>query len=425
MRMYFLLVRIAALLGHGKAKQLVAGQAASVAMLSAKDGKHKQPADDKQQQQLDALRGCIWFHAASVGEFEQARPIIERLRKDRPQQPILLTFFSPSGYEMRKDYEHADKVLYLPFATGKNARLLLDRLQPSMAVFVKYEFWKPYLKELHKRQIPTYLISAIFRPCQLFFKPWGKPYRRLLTYFDRLYVQDDASKTLLARYGTENVTVAGDTRFDRASAVAKQTKKQPEMEYFVMPKALEQPKPVIVAGSTWPPDEQLIARYMEEREDVKLVLVPHEIKEQHLQQIFQLFEGRYVRFTEATKHSLATSRIVVVDTMGLLSRLYKYATVAYVGGGFGVGIHNTVEPAVYGIPVLFGPNYGKFREAKDLIACGAAASVHDYASFRDSMDRAIDNALQMGEAAKQYVASERGATDKIYKDLFKQNTDNQ
>lgn len=410
MRIYFLLVRIAALFGHTKAKKLVSGQAASVSYLTAKDEEHKH--------EVDSLKGCVWFHAASVGEFEQARPLIERLRKEQPQRRIVLTFFSPSGYEMRKDYALVDKVLYLPFATRKNAKLLLDTLQPSMAVFVKYEFWKPYLKALYKHHIPTYLISAIFRSGQLFFKPWGKPYRKLLTYFDGLYVQDEASKDLLSRYGIDNVTVAGDTRFDRCCAVAKETKRIMEMEWFVTPKALEQPKPVIVAGSTWPADEALFARYMEEREDVKLVIVPHEITEHHLKQIFQMFEGRYVRWSEATKHSLATSRILVVDTMGMLSKLYKYATVAYVGGGFGVGIHNTVEPAVYRIPVLFGPNYGKFREAKDLIAASAAASVRNYATFRDGMNSALDNATTMGEAAKQYVASECGATDKIFNNLF-------
>ena len=415
MQLYFLLVRIAALFGHAKAKKLVAGQAASVAMLS---GKGSGTASEQGENEMERLRGCVWFHAASVGEFEQARPLIERLKKEQPRRKIVLTFFSPSGYEMRKDYTYADKVMYLPFATKKNAKLMIDTLQPSMAVFVKYEFWKPYLKALHERHIPTYLISAIFRPSQLFFKPWGTGYRKVLTYFDRLYVQDASSEELLRRYGIENVTVAGDTRFDRCSAIAKQTKKIAEMEWFVTPKALEEPKPVIVAGSTWPPDEKLFARYLREREDVKLILVPLEVTEEHLEQIFQLFEGRYVRWSEASKHSLATSRIVVVDTMGLLSKLYKYATVAYVGGGFGVGIHNTVEAAVYGVPVLFGPNHEKFREAKGLIAAGASESIKDYRTFRDGMNRALETAEQMGAAAKAYVKSECGATEKIYSELF-------
>lgn len=410
MRLYFLLVRIAALLGHAKAKKLVAGQSAAVALLSSKE--------EEKQNELGKLKGCIWFHAASVGEFEQARPLIERLRKEQPQRTILLTFFSPSGYEMRKDYTQVDKVMYLPFATRKNAKLLIETIQPSMAVFVKYEFWKSYLKTLHVKHIPTYLISAIFRPSQLFFAPWGRSYRKLLTYFDTLYVQDDSSKALLQRYGIENVRVAGDTRFDRAFSIARQTKKIAEMEYFVTPKAMEQPMPVIVAGSTWQPDEQLFARYLQERDDVKLVIVPHEVNETHLKQIFQMFEGRYVRWSEASKHSLATSRIVVVDMMGLLSKLYKYANVAYVGGGFGVGIHNTVEPAVYGVPVLFGPNYGKFREAKGLISAGAGESVRNYATFRDAMNRALEISEQMGEAAKAYVKSECGATEKIYTELF-------
>ena len=409
MYIYFLLVRIAALFGHRKARLLVRGQAETLRRLRTSDGE-----DNK------SLVGCLWVHAASVGEFEQARPLLERLRKEQPDRKIVITFFSPSGYEMRKNYEQADAVFYLPFATYKNARLFLNALKPSMALFVKYEFWKPYLKELQKRQIPTYLISAIFRPRQLFFRPWGKLYLRWLRLFAHLYVQDAASADLLRKHGITAVSVAGDTRFDRVKAIAKQTKKIPQMEIFTAPHSLTDTieHPVLVAGSTWPADERLIARYVEEREDLRLVLVPHEITEQHMQYIFQLFQGRYVRLSEATRHNLVQTRVLVVDQMGLLSKLYKYASVAYVGGGFGVGIHNTLEAAVYGIPVAFGPNYHKFREAKGLINAGAAASVRNYRQFRETMDDMIACRDQMGQAATAYIKSELGATEKIYKQLF-------
>lgn len=412
MRFYFLLVRIAALFGHKKARLLVRGQADTLKQLRQENS--------TEVNTLDELHGCVWFHAASVGEFEQARPIIERLKKDQPDKKVVLTFFSPSGYEMRKNYEHADRVFYLPFATGKNARRFIETLQPSMAVFVKYEFWKPYLKELHRRAIPTYLISAIFRPTQLFFRPWGRPYLNWLKYFTRLYVQDQPSADLLASHGITAVTVVGDTRFDRVRMISKLTRKIPQMEVFTAQRSLTEtvPPSVLVAGSTWPPDEKLIACYMSERDDVRLVLVPHEINEKHMQYIFQLFQGRYVLWSEANRHNLTQTRVLVVDQMGLLSKLYKYAQVAYIGGGFGVGIHNTIEAAVYGIPVAFGPNYHKFREAKGLVDAGAAATVKNYKQFRDTMDNMLVCHEQMGQAATTYIKSELGATDKIYKQLF-------
>ncbi len=413
MRIYFLLVRIAALLGHKKARLLVKGQADTLNSL-----RHS-PTDEAPN---NDYKGCIWIHAASVGEFEQARPLIERLRKQKPEQKIILTFFSPSGYEMHKDYDKVDKVFYLPFATHKNACAFIDAIQPKTAVFVKYEFWKPYLRELHQRNIPTYLISAIFRPGQLFFLPWGKPYKRLLFYFTHLYVQDQDSLLLLNKHGINNVSVAGDTRFDRVKNISQLTRKIPQMEVFVQPRMLEQEKRhIIVAGSTWQPDEQLLAKYIDERDDVQLVLVPHEINDEHLQYIFQLFNGRYVLYSQANKHNLATARVLVVDLMGLLSRLYKYADIAYVGGGFGVGIHNTLEAAVYGIPVAFGPNYHKFREAKGLIKSGAALSVKNYRQLKDGLDRMIADKDTMGQAATAYIKSEIGATERIYKNLFPKN----
>lgn len=354
----------------------------------------------------------LWFHAASVGEFEQARPIIERLHSELPFRKVLLTFFSPSGYELRKNYPLVDKVTYLPFATRRNARKMLEILPLEAAVMVKYEFWPAYLKALKAKHIPTYLISAIFRPGQLFFLPWGKMYLKLLHAFEHIFVQDQSSSDLLQRYGVKEVTVAGDTRFDRVMEVRKQAKDLPMVDGFVA----GAPR-VIVAGSTWQRDEQYLARYMAEREDVKLVLVPHEIDSAHLHEIFQYFEGRYVRYTEATPQNVNKCRVLLVDTIGVLSSIYRYGHVAYIGGGFGVSIHNTLEAAVYGMPVVFGPTWKKFREAHGLLAAGAAITVKNYREFADALDRAFDNQSIMGQRANDYVQSECGATDKILKQL--------
>ena len=399
MNIYFWILRLAALLGHKKARKLVKGQARALAEL---------------REWAATLGGSqvLWFHAASVGEFEQARPIIERLHSELPFRKVLLTFFSPSGYELRKNYPLVDKVTYLPFATRRNARKMLDILPLEAAVMVKYEFWPAYLKALKAKHIPTYLISAIFRPGQLFFLPWGKMYLKLLHAFEHIFVQDQSSSDLLQRYGVKAVTVAGDTRFDRVTEVRKQAKDLPVVDGFVA----GAPR-VIVAGSTWQRDEQYLARYMAEREDVKLVLVPHEIDSAHLHEIFQCFEGRYVRYTEATPQNVNKCRVLLVDTIGVLSSIYRYGHVAYIGGGFGVSIHNTLEAAVYGMPVVFGPTWKKFREAHGLLAAGAAITVKNYREFADALDRAFDNQSIMGQRANDYVQSECGATDKILKQL--------
>ncbi|MBQ6777277.1 MAG: 3-deoxy-D-manno-octulosonic acid transferase [Paludibacteraceae bacterium] len=400
MRIYFWLIRLAALCGNKKAQLLVRGEKDSRLAISGtrlgKDSEH-----------------WVWFHAASVGEFEQARPIIEKLKSTNSRFKILLTFFSPSGYELRKNYDKADKVMYLPFATRKNARAFLDWAQPEIAILVKYEFWPAYLRELARRAIPTYSISAIFRSGQLFFRPWGRGYLNLLRTFTRIYVQDEASKELLNAHGIDEVEVAGDTRFDRVSAVAAQAKDIPTVARFT-----EGAPKVIVAGSTWPKDEELFARYMEEHEDVKLVLVPHEIDEEHLHRIFLMFQGKLIRYTDATNGNIRTCRVLVIDTMGMLSSIYRYAHATYVGGGFGVGIHNTLEPAVYGVPVVFGPNCYKFREAKGLIAAGAGKSIRNYGEFAAAMDEALEHHAEIGARAAAYVASEKGATAKISREIF-------
>lgn len=416
MYLYFLLIRIAALCGHKKARALVGGQSKTIGELT---------------QSQESLKGAIWFHAASVGEFEQARPLIERLRREQPSQKIVVTFFSPSGYEMRKDYASADKVLYLPFATRRNARRFLDALQPSMAIFVKYEFWPAYLRALKKRGIPTYSISAIFRPKQLFFLPWGKSHLALLKCFTHIYVQDEASQRLLAKYGIAHCSVAGDTRFDRMQELRDGKRKLNDISRQIIEQFVKDADHVIVAGSTWPKDEELLVRYIKESEDIvdrgriKLILVPHEIDETHMHYIFQLLQGRFMRYSVLAKGLetngkciMTPSNVLVIDAMGLLSSLYPYGQVAYVGGGFGAGIHNTVEAAAYGMPVLFGPNYQHFREAIGLIQSGAAASINDYRSLEITMNETLLLHRQMGTRATAYVEAETGASNKIYNEIF-------
>ncbi len=420
MYIYFLLIRIAALCGHKKAQMLVKGQRETLKQRTT---------------ELNALRGCVWFHAASVGEFEQARPMIERLKREHPEKKIVVTFFSPSGYEMRKNYNLADGVFYLPFATRSNAKRFIEALRPSMAIFVKYEFWPAYLKELKKRSIPTYCISAIFRPKQRFFRWYGGASRKLLKCFTHIYVQDERSEKLLKDHGISSCSVAGDTRFDRVVNNSQCTMHNAQFteELGLIERFVEGCERVVVAGSTWPEDEKLLEAYIQvQRDDVqctmhnaqctkgqcKLILVPHEIDEAHLHFIFNLFQGRYVRYTRATATALIHADVLIIDTMGLLSTIYRYGHAAYVGGGFGEGIHNTIEPAAFGRPVVFGPNYHHFREAQGLIDAGAGKSVKNYRELAAAMDYALDNHRELGDKAYQYVASEIGATEKIYQDLF-------
>ena len=380
---------------------------------------------------LQALRGAIWIHSASVGEFEQARPIIERLRMNDERLKIVLTFFSPSGYELRKNYDLVDGVFYLPFPNRHNANKFIDALQPSKVLFVKYEFWPPYLRVLKKRGIPTYSISAIFRPTQRFFHWYGKSSLNLLKCFTHLYVQDEASRALLAEHGITNCTVTGDTRFDRVKAIVDSQKSKVDSRFTPIAQFVEGAERVLVAGSTWPKDEVLLQQYVERvneltNERVKLILVPHEIHEEHMHFIFNLFEGKMVKYSvisnmpsnESRVNILRHAQVMVLDTIGLLSSIYRFGQVAYIGGGFGVGIHNTIEAAVYGVPVLFGPNYHHFREAQGLIDAGAARSISNYAELEEAIETAFTNHETIGAKAAQYVESELGATEKIYKEIF-------
>lgn len=378
---------------------------------------------------LKSNSGAVWIHAASVGEFEQVRPLIERLRREHPDIKIVVTFFSPSGYEARKNYSQVDAVVYLPFATRRKAKRFLDVLQPSMALFVKYEFWPAYLRELKKRDIPTYSISAIFRPTQRFFHWYGKGALRLLHCFTHIFVQDEASRRLLAEHGVHDCSVAGDTRFDRVNEVLVATREHPDGRLLPIAQFVENAGRVVVAGSTWPEDEELLTQWCNEVaafNDVKLILVPHEINEGHLHDIFQRFKGRFVKYSDISAmpsnlsrvNILQRAKVMVIDTIGLLSSIYQFGHVAYIGGGFGEGIHNTIEAAVYGMPVVFGPNYHHFREAQGLIDSGAARSINNYNELESAFTTALEQHEAIGAKAAEYVQSELGASAKIYEELF-------
>ncbi len=358
----------------------------------------------------------VWIHAASLGEFEQGRPLIERLRRENPDRKILLTFFSPSGYEVRKNFPLVDVVSYLPFDLKSRVREFLDIVNPSMAIFVKYEFWGNYLAELKRRRIPTYIISAIFRPSQVFFKPWGGTFRKMLKCYTRIYVQDERSKLLLAGIGIDNVTVAGDTRFDRVTDIMSSCVKIPEIESFV-----DKNKLTLVAGSTWQPDEAHIIPYFNSHPELKLIIAPHEIDESRIKEIAGQLKRPYVRISNTTPEEAAKADCLIIDCFGKLSSSYTYGDIAYIGGGFGVGIHNLNEAAVYGIPVVFGPNHKKFKEAGDLIANGGGVSFSENARFNEIMDRFINDEkalAEAGAAAGKYIKSNIGATDIIYDNLF-------
>lgn len=367
---------------------------------------------------IDRNAKYIWFHASSLGEFEQGRPMMEKIKSDYPGYKILLTFFSPSGYEVRKNYGGADVICYLPFDTPYKVRKFLNLANPVMAIFIKYEFWGNYLKELNSRGIPTYIISAIFRKDQLFFQWFGKPYRKMLFFFDHIFVQDTRSEELLNQFGITNVTVAGDTRFDRVLEVYNQSRSIPSVEMFVRKK--DDRQVTLIVGSSWPQDEQLFIKYFNEHPEIKLIIAPHEIHREHLMLIESLLRRPSIRLSEAHNQDLSDKDCLIVDSFGLLSSIYRYGDLAYIGGGFGNGIHNTLEAAVYGIPVIFGPKFHKFKEAKLLIEVGGGFSISDEKSFDNKMDELLSNRDLLkaaGKAAGDFVDHNAGATDQILKQL--------
>ena len=364
------------------------------------------------REKVDPNARYIWFHAASLGEFEQGRPLMEYLRKTHPEYKILLTFFSPSGYEVRKNYEGADIICYLPLDTIRNARRFLRAIKPVMAFFIKYEFWYNYLHILQHRGVPTYSVSSIFRPDQIFFQWYGKGYGRVLKCFTHFFVQNIESKNLLAKLDIHDVEVVGDTRFDRVLQIKEASKQLPIVEKFT-----ENASKVFIAGSSWLPDEEVFLKYFNLHKDWKLIVAPHVIGEDHLAQIFELLKGRrVVRYTEATEENVKDAEVLIIDCFGLLSSIYHYGTISYVGGGFGVGIHNVLEAAVWDIPVIFGPNNKRFQEAQGLIMAGGGFEINDYQNFRDLMMRFETDEMFLQTSKKhagEFVKGRAGATEKI------------
>ncbi|MBE6300850.1 MAG: 3-deoxy-D-manno-octulosonic acid transferase [Parabacteroides distasonis] len=373
------------------------------------------------REKIDRNAKYIWFHASSLGEFEQGRPMMEQIKANYPEYKILLTFFSPSGYEVRKNYAGADVICYLPFDTPYRVKKFLNLANPVMAVFIKYEFWGNYLGELKKRGIPTYIISAIFRQEQLFFQWFGAPYRKMLHSFTHLFVQDKRSQELLAEYGIRNVTVCGDTRFDRVLDVRNQARDLPQVDRFVKQKQ-GQKSYTLIAGSSWPQDEDIFIPYFNNHSEMKLIIAPHEIHQEHLTYIESLLKRPSIRLSEAMQDEtlLEGKDCLIVDSFGMLSSIYRYGTIAYIGGGFGAGIHNTLEAAVYGIPVLFGPRYQKFKEARDLIKVGGGFSVASKEEFDAKMDELLtypEVLDAVGKSAGEFVSGNAGATQQIMKEV--------
>jgi 3-deoxy-D-manno-octulosonic-acid transferase len=396
---YLLILKFAALF-NAKAKLFIEGRKNIFETLKAR---------------LNTNEEVIWFHFASLGEFEQGRPVLEKLKANDPAQKIVVTFFSPSGYEIRKNYALAD-VFYLPLDTAANAKKFIEIVNPKMAVFTKYEFWFHYFKTLNDKQIPLYLISGIFRPDQVFFKGHGGFYRGILKFVTHFFVQNEESVLLLKSIGLGNVSLSGDTRFDRVYEHAKKPKNIIEIETFCGN------SPVLIGGSTWPEDEKVLVALTEQYPDWKFIIAPHEIDESHVKEIEHLFPNsvRFSKFNSELKdESLklkGNPQTLIIDNIGMLSSLYQYASIAYIGGGFGAGIHNTLEAAAFGLPVIFGPKYEKFQEANDLMTIGAARSITTKARLLNAFHFYIDN-TKAGEAAKNYVAIKKGATAMIVDSL--------
>ncbi len=393
--LYYLLVKIGSIFNQ-KAKFFVKGRVGLLTRI---------------EREVEVNSNIIWVHCSSVGEFEQSRPIIEWYKREKPEYKILLTFFSPSGYENRKNYKLADWIYYLPIDTKKNASKFIEIVKPAKVIFIKYEFWYNYLKELKNREIDTYIVSAIFRDNQVFFKKQGSLFREMLTFFTKIFVQDEDSKKLLSTLGiTDNVYVCGDTRFDRVSEVLNENRLFPQIEKFTKGQF------TIIAGSTWAPDEKILYESLKAFPQVKLVIAPHEVADERIEQIINLFsDKRVVRYSKYDQE-LPDADVLIVDTIGMLSHIYKYGNVAYIGGGFGTGIHNILEAATYYIPVIFGPKYQKFKEARDLVKLKGAISVEDADVLGRVFEMYVTNSQALekgGEICGEYVNKNLGATVKI------------
>lgn len=364
----------------------------------------------RKHQKVQSLKSSIWFHFASLGEFEQGRPVLEEMRVLYPDQPLVITFFSPSGYEIRKNTPLADAVYYLPMDSTSNAREFIETVNPVMAIFTKYEYWYHYFNQLHKKHVPLYIISGIFRPKQVFFKWYGGLHRKMLKLVTWFFVQDIPSKHLLHDRGITNVTISGDTRFDRVWANAQHPRPLPEIAEF------KQGKKLFIAGSTWPADEQLLAKLVTQHPEWKFIIAPHEVGADKINHLTGLLPNESaMRYSQLNTHPSPLAHLII-DNIGMLSSLYQYADVAYIGGGFGAGIHNTLEAAAFGMPVIFGPRFEKFKEAKDLIELDAAFTINGEEELLSTAGRLMnDNAFRADAAAtaKKYVEEHVGATEAI------------
>ncbi|HET6228311.1 MAG TPA: glycosyltransferase N-terminal domain-containing protein [Bacteroidia bacterium] len=396
--LYVAFIRFASLF-NAKAKLWIAGRKDIFRQLKSKIQSSPSP--------------VIWIHCASLGEFEQGRPIIEKLKKDHEDIKIVLTFFSPSGYEVRKNYTVADHVFYLPLDTPANAKKFIATVRPTAAFFVKYEFWFNYLTVLKNNAIPTYLVSGIFRPDHYFFKGYASWFRSQLTAFNHFYLQDEQSQKLLNSIGFKNTTVAGDTRFDRVAEVAMNAKNIPVIELF------KEQRPLFIAGSTWEQDEELLADFDFAKAGFKLIVAPHEITEARIQFLLNKFKNKVQRYSKITEADLKATDVLIIDNMGMLSSIYQYGTVAFIGGGFGKGIHNILEPAAFGLPVLFGPNYKKFEEAKELTHLRGAFVVNNSKDLQSILQLLTHSpAGLLAEAtAKRFIQHHLGATNTILGDI--------
>ena len=400
-RIYYLLILVASLF-NPKAKQWIRGRKGLFSRIA---------------REVDPSEPVIWFHCSSLGEFEQGRPVIELIRRERPDKKILLTFYSPSGYEIRKDYPGADHIFYLPLDTRKNVKRFLDLITIEQAFFVKYEFWYHFLSTMHHNKIPVYLISGIFRKNQVFFKWYGSWYRKILEKFNHLFLQQKSSLELLGSIGIKHASVSGDTRFDRVFEIAQDVGSNERFSTFCKNSSC------VIAGSTWPADEEILCRYINESgSSVKWILVPHEIHPSHIQQLKNSLTKKTLIYSESGENDNPDAEVLIIDTIGLLSSLYQYGKLAYIGGGFGKGIHNTLEAATFGLPVIFGPRFNKFTEAKELVQAGAAFPVHDYAELKEILNRLFKDPEMLktsGKIARDYVSSKLGASRLIVNSTLK------
>lgn len=400
---YMFCVNIVAIFNK-KARQLMAGHSKTYHIL---------------RQGIKEGEQYLWFHAASLGEFEQGRPLIEKIKEQYPNYKILLTFFSPSGYEVRKDYKGADVICYLPFDTMLNARKFVRIAQPKMAFFIKYEFWQNYISELHRQGIPTYSVASIFRPNQIFFRWYGHKYRNVLRCFTHLFVQNQQSVSLLEGLGITNTTIVGDTRMDRVLQIRQAAKDLPLCEAFAQ--STQPGGHIIVAGSSWQPDEDIIIDYFNNHSEQRIILAPHVVSQAHLAEIESKLRRPAVRYSVATPETAAAADCLIIDCYGLLSSIYRYARIAYVGGGFGVGIHNVPEAAVYGIPVIIGPNNQRFREARDLIEQRGCFEIHNSQDYINVLNHLTTDQAALEQAstvAGNYISANAGAVDKVFETIF-------